>query len=179
MKNTKKWWIEKDNEGDSIIRFTVTSNGRSGSEWIEFFEKHKYIFHQGIPSHYDVEKLLNCNIFIPTKNVNYEVVILKGNIIKNSCDRYFDRFLGESRKRKYEQASREIFCLIREKFTDQEIENMGLRSIITTHKSHRDPKGHRYNLAINLDEGLEDISAINLEYKLGWNDGFAFIMPKK
>ena len=156
MKNLKKWWREKDNDGNSIIRFTVTSDGKTGPEWIKFFKDNKYQL--GFGFFISIEKILNSENFVASRNFTYDVVVLKGNIVKDNR-RHIERMFREGKKKGYQRPPIEIACLIREKFTNEEIKKMGLWTIVIMHEPVKDDHQESpHNIVVDRDEEQEHLS---------------------
>jgi hypothetical protein len=121
MKNGK--WTEKD----GIIRFTVTSDGTTGKEWITRLERRK--FNVG----YSAKSLLCSSDFRPTEYVTTEVAILKWELFTDN-DRTNHNIRAIADKRYHLGTPRpEIACLIREKFLDEELKKMGFWCILVMH----------------------------------------------
>lgn len=121
-------------EQDGVIYFSVTSDGKSDSEWVAHFEK------KGDRVSGYAQQLLCHRDFRPTKGVTYQVAVLKGMIFSDK-DRVIKKIRSEADRRKWRESNAEIACLIRDKFTDAEIEAMGLIWIVTMHKSIKDSAG--------------------------------------
>jgi hypothetical protein len=113
-------------EENSIIRFTVTSDGTSGKDWIPRLEDRGYVLHR------DAKTLLKSESFKPTSGVITEVAVLRADRFDASMQ-LPQVICSAAFKRGYSRTSLEAACLIREKFTDSEIVNMGLRRIIIGH----------------------------------------------
>ena len=105
----------------------------------------------------------------------YNVAVLKGELFTDR-DRITSNIRAEAKRRKFSPPPAELACLIRHKFTDEEIEKMGLLWVITFHEpiedSDGDPHllGTRWRVAFTLDTywGRPDDE---------WRrkDGFAFL----
>jgi len=121
-------------EQDGIIYFSVTSNGMIGSQWIEHFEK------KGIQLSKWAKDVLLSPDFKPTSGVITEVAVLKGMLFEDS-DRVTSKIRAEADKRKLAKPEAEIGCLIRDMFTDEEIEAMGLGWIVAFHEPIEDSDG--------------------------------------
>ncbi len=67
-------WTESDN----VIRFSVTSDGTSGPEWIGRLEKKGYRI-----SDY-AKSILKSKDFKPTSGVTTEIVVLKGQLFSDT-----------------------------------------------------------------------------------------------
>jgi len=126
---TRSW-----REQDGVIYFSVTSDGTTGSQWIERLTKGNYRVGDYAKS------VLRSNDFKPTTGVTYEVAVLKGMLF-NDSDRTTKNIRAEATKRKFTAPNAEVACLIREKFTDEELEAMGLWWIVVMHEPINDSDG--------------------------------------
>jgi hypothetical protein len=131
--NSGEWIVTRRNrswrEKDGVVYLTVTSNGRTAEEWVEWFEA------RGDAHLCDLSRrAILSSSFKPTKGVTYEVGILKGMLFKDE-DRFFDNILSVATlRRKLVVPSVEAACLIRELLTNDDIEDMGLNWIIVMHE---------------------------------------------
>lgn len=128
--------VRKWREQDGVIYLSVTSDGTSGPQWIERLEG------KGFRLSDDAKSVLRSPDFKPTSGVSTEIAILKGMLFEDS-DRITKKIRAEANKRKLTKPEAEVACLIRENFTDQEIEAMGLWYIVAMHepiKSGGDPR---------------------------------------
>lgn len=130
-----KSWCEQD----GVIYFSVTSDGTTGEEWISRLESKKY----NIGSY--AKSVLRNKDFKPTKGVTTEVAVLKGMLFEDN-DRITKKIRAEAEGRRFEKPNAEIACLIREKFTDKEIEEMGLWWIVAMSDTINDSDGGPYLL---------------------------------
>ena len=118
----KKQWREEN----GFIYFSVTSKGKSGSEWIRIFEK------SGIVISATADSLLRSMQFVATSGQVTEVAIFKDlNLIKNS-DNYTT--VSEIKKVLKENESLicgsiETMCLIAEALSEDDFSKMGLNRI--------------------------------------------------
>ena len=128
-------WTDQDN----VIRFSVTSDGTSGEEWISRLEKKGFRI-----SNY-AKSILRSKDFKPTSGVTTDIAVLKGTLFTDN-----DRITKNIRAyaatlsfdgRKLSTPNAEIACLIREKFSDEDIEKMGLTWIIAMHEPIKDSGG--------------------------------------
>lgn len=127
-------WPRKWREEDGVIYFSVTSDGTSGVDWITRLEN------KGLLVGDYAKQVLRTPSFKPTNGVTTEVAVLKGILFKDQS-RITSKIRTEADKRKLQTPNAELACLIREKFTDKEIEQMGLRDIIAMHEPINDPGG--------------------------------------
>ncbi|MBI3685382.1 hypothetical protein HY250_03190 [Candidatus Azambacteria bacterium] len=126
---TRNW--RKEN---GVIYFSVTSNGTTGEGWITRLESKGF----RVDSNY-AKPVLRSSDFKPTNGVT-EVAVLKGMLFADN-DRITRKIRAEADKRKLGKPNAEVACLIREKFTDEEIEAMGLWYIVAMHEPINDSEG--------------------------------------
>ncbi|MCR4322763.1 MAG: hypothetical protein NUV61_01615 [Candidatus Azambacteria bacterium] len=126
-------------EEDGVIYFSVTSDGTTGEDWIGRLEGNG--FRVG-----DYAKQVLCSPdFKPTNGVT-EIAVLRGMLfadnerITKKIRAYAEAFKTPD-KRKLSKPNAEIACLVREKFTDKEIEEMGLWYIVAMHEPLSDSDG--------------------------------------
>ena len=128
-KSTRRW-----REQDGVTYFSVTSDGTTGPQWIERLEK------KGIKLSKWAKDVLNSPDFKPTNGATTEVAVLKGMLFEDN-DRVTSKIRAEAGKRKLVNPNAELGCLVRDMFTDEEIEAMGLVWIVTMHKPIKDSDG--------------------------------------
>ncbi len=155
-------------EGD-VIYFSVTSDGTTGESWITRLER------KGV--HLEVAKQIIRNpCFTPTKGVTFQIAVLKGKIWSDR-NRLTSTIRAEATRRGWQKPPAEVACLIREKFTDAQIEAMGLLWIITMHEpiedSGRDPRV----LGTSRFDSGSWLRAYNGDSGTSWyrGHGFAFV----
>ncbi len=132
-------------EQDGVIYFTLPpTDGTAGSQWIERLEK------KGFRNSDWAKSILKSEDFKPTSGITYEIAVLKG-MLWNDNERTTKNIRAEADKRKWFKPNAEVACLIREMFTDKELEEMGLWWIVTMHEPIKDSDGdpnlldaHRY-----------------------------------
>src|SRR3989338_4837086 len=83
--------------------------------------------------------------FSVTSDGTTEVAVLKGMLFEDN-DRITKKIRAEADKRKLSKPNAELACLIREKFTDKEIEAMGLWYIVAMHEPINDSDGDPFLL---------------------------------
>lgn len=134
-------------EEDGVIYFTVVSDGTTGEDWIKCLED------KGIRLSDYAKSVLRSSDFKPTSGEIYEIAVLKGMLF-NDNDRAISKIRAEAEQRKLSTPNVEIACLIREKFTDEEIKAMGLVWIVAMHDPMVDSDGDSDLLgASRLDGG--------------------------
>lgn len=108
-------------EEDGIIYFTVTSDGATGEQWVGRLKKDGYFLDR------KTDSILCSPSFCHTNNATYVVAVFKGYLFTDS--RRTDQRIREDAKGRMDWLSTpsiELACLIREKFSDREIRQMGL-----------------------------------------------------
>lgn len=131
--NTAKFFktgLEIYSRPGSVVYFSVTSNGMTGEEWVEHFEK------KGVRIEGSANKLLLSPSFKPTSGITTKVAILSSTLFRDMA-----RELGKSEEVRgdahdfgFTDPEIEISCLIRDMFSDEEIKSMGLCNITVMHK---------------------------------------------
>lgn len=121
-------------ENGGVIYFTVTSDGATGAEWIARLEK------KGFRVGDYAKQVLLSKDFKPTTGVTTEVAVLKGMLFEDN-QRITKNIRKNAEDRKLETPNAEIACLIREKFTDEDIEAMGVIWIVAMHEPIKDSDG--------------------------------------
>ncbi|MGB3922051.1 MAG: hypothetical protein WBL19_02090 [Minisyncoccia bacterium] len=155
-----------------ILYFSVTSNGTTGEEWVERLQKKGFRL-----GDYAKRALLSPG-FKPTFGITIEVAVLHGLIFEDD-NRLTQKIRTFAAERKLEAPSAEIACLIREKFTDKEIKEMGLWYIVAMHEPFGFD-GDMFLLDANRDDGGRWLGT-----SYGWSDdswewdsGFAFVVSQ-
>ena len=160
-------------EQDGVIRFSVTSNNESGEGWIKRLEGKDFRV-----SNY-AKSVLRSKDFKPTDDGPIEVAVLKGMIFEDN-DRITEKIRAEADKRKLTKPNVEVACLIREKFTDEEIEAMGLWWIAAMHEPIKDSVGDPRLLDVHRYGGGRWLSAYYDHPDIRWRRerGFAFVVSQ-
>jgi len=144
--NSGKWVVvtcpEKWHEQHGAIDFSVTTNGKTGEKWIEYLERKKF----DIDGY--TKSVLRSSDFKPMKaGVTIKIVVLKGTLFVDGARTPGD-ICAKAEHRKLVKPNAEIACLIRDKFTDEEIEAMGLWTIVAMHDSIEVSDGYPRLLSI-------------------------------
>lgn len=165
---TRSW-----REEDGVIYFSVTSDGTTGAEWIARLEKKGYRVGDY------AKQLLLSKSFLPTTGVTTEVAVLKGMLFEDN-DRITKKIRTEAANRKLETPNAEIACLIREKFTDEEIKAMGLTWIVAMHEPIKDSVGGPFLLRADRGVGGRWLFAYYGKPDFRWfrEGGFAFAVSQ-
>ncbi len=106
-------------EENGIIYFSVTSDGATGEEWITRLES------KGFRVSGYAKIILRSKDFKPTSGITTEITVIKGVLFEDNI-RITKRVRAYVKKHQLFDPNAELACLIREKFSDKEIEAMGL-----------------------------------------------------
>jgi len=166
--STRKW-----REENGVIYFKLISDGATGAQWIERLEK------QGFKLRKYAKELLLSKEFKPTTGVTYEIAVLKGNCFTDE-NRITKKIRNEAAKRKFSTPNAEIACLIRETFSDKEIEKMGLSWIVTMHKPIKDSYGDLslFSAYRDGDDSWLNTFYDNPVHQCDQSRGFAFVVSQ-
>jgi hypothetical protein len=159
----KKWWEE-----NGVIYFKVTSDGTTGEAWITRFEK------QGFKVDESAKELFTSKDFKATLNIEYNIAVLRSNCINSDND--VKKINSEASKRGLLITNPEALCLIREMFSDHEIKNMNICSILTFHKPFKSlNRPSLLSMSINDEIDLTTIRYNRLNINTyDFSFGFAF-----
>ncbi|MBP6855971.1 MAG: hypothetical protein KBC26_03345 [Candidatus Pacebacteria bacterium] len=125
------------------------------------------------------KRVLQSPYFTPTSGVTTQVAILKGMLFEDN-----DRTTWSIRMyafiRKLIKPNAELACLIREKFTDEEIEAMGLWSIVAMHEPINNSEGDPSLLGARRNGAGRWLSAYDGWPGVRWrrDGGFAFAVSQ-
>ncbi|HNW55592.1 MAG TPA: hypothetical protein PKN62_00730 [bacterium] len=165
---TKKWQEKK-----GVIYFSVTSDGTTGEEWISRLES------KGFRVRDRAKNVLRSKGFKPTAGITYEVAVLKGELFSDN-GRITENIREEAKNRGFITPDPEIACLIREKFSDKELEAVGFYWIAVMHEPIKDSDGDPELLNANrLDVGSWlGTNCDSPGFKWGRCSGFAFVVSQ-
>lgn len=165
---TRQW-----READGVIYFSVVSDGTTGEQWIARLEGKNLCVGDY------AKQVLRHEDFKPTSGVLTEVAVLKGMLFENS-DRITSKIRAEADMRTLQKPNAEIACLIREKFTDEEIEAMGIWYIIAMHEPIKDSDGDLSLLDADRGGDGRWLGACGGRPDCRWDrdDGFAFAVSQ-
>jgi hypothetical protein len=124
---TPKWSIGED----GLVRFSLTADGTSGSDWEVRLARGGYPV-KSTPLN---QIMFEPRHFKPTVETR-ELVILPGTAVSNGSGRVaVTEMYAEARRRRFKRPNSEIGPLMREMFSYDDIEALGLYSIFIGHKS--------------------------------------------
>ena len=161
-------------EQDGIIYFTLPpTDGTTGEDWIVRLQS------KGFQIDDYVKSILQSKDFAPTNGITNEIAVLKGLLFSDS-DRITKNIRTEAYRLKFGKPNAEVACLIREVFTDKELEAMGLWWIVAMHEPIKDSGGDpRLLSALRGDDGRRlraDCDEPDDRWSRG--GGFAFVVAQ-
>lgn len=171
-KQLAKKWTEKE----GIIHLFVTSNGMTGEQWVNRLTS------QGVDiDEDDFKSFLLSKDFKPTNGVTYKIAILRSELFYNDENRTTINIREEANKHKFSTPNIEVACLIRDKFSNKELEDMELWSIVVMHEPIKDSQGDP--LLLNVSRAGNSCLLYSIYGKLDrlWlrsGIGFAFVAGK-
>ena len=154
-------------EQDGVIYFSVTSDGTTGEQWIKRLEDKGFLVEDY------AKQVLRSPDFKPTSGETTEVAVLKGILFEDN-DRITKKIRAEADKRKLSKPNAELACLIRLKFTDKEIEAMGLWYIVAMHEPINDSGGDPGLLGADRGDDGRWLFAYGARPDEGWLPAFGF-----
>lgn len=168
MHSTSDTWREQN----GVITFSVTSNGRTGEEWIIYFDAN------GIKLTRWAKDALRSSAFQPTNGITMNIAILKGELFTDE-NRVTSFIQAEADKRKLTKPNAEVACLIRDMFTNQEIKEMGLKWIVAMHEPIEDSDRNPNFLGTGRLGDGPWLSTDFVKPGHGWSrvNGFVFAAP--
>ncbi|MEK7607572.1 MAG: hypothetical protein AAB484_01415 [Patescibacteria group bacterium] len=159
---TAKWEVR-----DGVIYVTLpASDGTTGQGWI------KRLKSKGFRLSEYAEGLLQSSDFKPTTGIVHRLAILSAKFWSDS-ERITRTIRAEGKKRKWNELNPEAICILRENFSDEDLEKMGFWYIVGIHEPIEVYGGPHFLYAYRRDDGrwLLTYWAYPDHY---WQDGSAF-----
>ena len=148
--------------------FEVTTDGRSGEQFIIDLEE------QGDHISGYAKGLLRSKEFVVTKGLPYRLALILGDKFKDD-ERTTDKIRAYAVERGYLDPPVEVAPLVREMFSDEDLEQIGLRALIIMHKPVSGLGGGPRLLGVIRDGGGRRLSAFDGEPGVSWSHGFGFV----
>lgn len=169
--STETKWTT-DAEGN--IRFTVMSNGMTREQWEQHLERRGWRIGDW------ARNALRRASEAPTSGVPYSIVVRPGKKIKDN-DRITKKIRAHAAKQGWKTPHWEVSCLIRDAFTDEQLEQMGLWYIVTMHEPIEDSGGDPCLLCAYRGGAGRWLGASYVRPGGDWNDcgGFAFVVQQE
>lgn len=164
QKSVCRWRIE-----NSIIYFTVTPNGWTGPGWLAWYEQNGYMLSA------EAKFVLVSPEFTQTPAASeIQIAVLTGELFINN-ERTTGNARAQASLRGLVPTNTDIACLIRKKFSNEEMETMGLNWIVGMHTAIQGPIGPQLIGALQYNHELRLGSCFD-EPSNKWSrrNGFAF-----
>ena len=166
--------LRVDSKG--VIDFTVTSDRTTGQGWVDYCQQN------GINLGDIAKSILLSSAFKPTNGITYRIAVLPGKYFKDQ-DRTTKNILVEGSRRGWKHGkdiNLEVACLIRKRFTNQEINAMGLSWIITMHEAIFDSDGNPNLLGVRANDARPWLRTYCACPDFLWlvGNGFAFVVSQ-
>ncbi len=160
-----------DDEGN--IHFTLTSNGFTREQWEQHLERRGWRIGDY------ARQVLRRASEASTNGVTYNIVVRPGKSISDS-DRITKKIRAAADKKGWLKPHWEVVCLIRDTFTDEQLEQMGLWYIVAMHEPIKDSDGDPRLLYSDRDDGGRwlDAYCVRPVGRWGGYGGFAFVVPQ-
>ncbi len=151
----------------------LVSDGTAGEVWIPRLEG------KGFRVSDYAKSVLRSPDFRPTDGVTYGIAVLPGKLFSDA-DRSTSKIRADAERRGFTKPHPEVACLIREKFSDDDLEDMGFWWLVTMHEAIEDKDGAPRLLDAYRFGGGRWLGA---DYdgpgdRWGRDDGFAFSVPQ-
>lgn len=170
---------EIDPQDEGVIYLTVTLKEKTElREWLTRMQK------RNREIGWKTYMLLNPETFKFLPPGEYDIAILKGSSFRNA-DRTLNKIREKANNMGLVTPHASIACLVREQFSDAEIESMGFMEIVTVHEPIKHHFGYddygKYLLTIGwtINARIFDATWANPEYERLRKTGFVFLVPKK
>ncbi|MFA6295199.1 MAG: hypothetical protein WC666_02120 [Candidatus Paceibacterota bacterium] len=164
-----EWTV--DDEGN--IHFMLTSNGFTSEHWEQHLDRRGWRIGDY------ARQVLRRASEAPTNGVTYNIVVHLGKKISDS-DRITKKIRAIANKKGWVKPHWEVACLIRDTFTDGQLEQMGLWYIVTMHEPIKYSDGAPNLLDSDRRGGGRWLHAGYARPGDSWlgDGGFAFVVPQ-
>ncbi len=161
--------VKEWREENGVVYFSVTSDGTDGRGWVERLQKKGF-------------RVGGDNVFFnpsfkPTKGVVYNIAVIKGNTFEEDS-RTTRNIREDATERRFLDLHPEAAGLIREKFSDEDLEAMGLSGIIVMHEPVRDLSGIPIILAVIREAGGRLLDTCLGGSDIRWRKGYGFAFQR-
>ncbi len=154
---------------DGVVTCYLSSDGTPGFGWIHWMKSLGHVVTDS------AQQVLRSPKFIPSLGELFKIAILPGSLWRDG-ERTVANICAEARRRGLYIPGPEVTCLLREKFTDVEIESMGFHWITVMHEYIPDDTSMSRLLSICVDPTLGLCTSTGDGFAR--EAGFAFLTPK-
>lgn len=161
-----------DDEGN--IHFTLTSNGFTREQWEQHLERCGWRIGDY------ARQILRRASEAPTNGVAYHIIVVRPGKKISHSDRTMKKIRAAANKKGWQKPHWEVACLIRDTFTDKQLEQMGLWYTVTMHEPIKASDGDPSLLYSDRGGGGRWLDAGHDRPDGYWSDngGFAFVVPQ-
>ncbi len=166
--------LEHRNPWEIPTGFEVTSDGRTGEQFIATLKKAKY----NVGDY--AMNIMRKPEFVSTNGKTYKLVVIKGEEFEDD-DRTTSKICAEAQRRGYLTPSAEVAPLLREMVSDEEIERMGLWALIVMHEPITGSLGDPGVLGVSRRGGGRWLLTCSGRpgFRWGRGAGFVFLAPQE
>ena len=168
------WWrrlkrfLRGENPFGVPKTFEVTTDGRIGEQLVADIEA------QGDHVGDIAKQLIHGKKFVATNGITYKLALIMGDEFKDD-DRITSNIRAEAAKHGYVAPPMELALYVREMFSDEDLEQIGLWALIIMHEAVADSDGNLSLLGLDRDVGGRSLSAFNVSPDDEWDRGFGFL----
>lgn len=155
---------------DNANRLTVTSNGRTGAQFVSDLERQKF----DVGS--QAQEILMNSEFVPINGTVYNLVVINGDEFDDN-ERTTEKIcLTVAAERGYRQPSMEVAPLLRARYSKQDFERMGFEKLVVMHSPF---VINSTPLLLTVCSEHGELYAYNGEPNRRWSrkTGFVFLAP--
>jgi len=148
--------------------FEVTTDGRIGEQLVADIEA------QGDHVGDIAKQLIHGKKFVATNGITYKLALIMADELEDD-DRITSNIRAEAARRGYVDPPMELALYVREMFSDEDLEQIGLWALIIMHEAVADSDGNLSLLGLDRDVGGRSLSAFNVSPDDEWDRGFGFL----
>lgn len=165
-------FLRKENPWGVAQTFEVTTIGRSGEDSITALEGEGF----RVADH--AQELLRSKGFVASNGIVYKLALIMGIEFEDD-QRTNAQIRAEATTRGYLNPPIEVAPYVREMFSDEDLEQMGLLALIIMHKPLRDSGDRLRLLGLDSDGGGRLLSPFSGRPGDSWihSNGFLFLVP--
>ena len=160
---TCKW-----HEQNGVIYLNVTSDGTTGYQWIKRFEN------KGYPVGKYAKSVLRSKDFKPTSGETTRIAILRGMLFEDHELRT-NKIRAFAAERNLKAPNAEVACLIREIFSREMMNEMGLWWIVVMHEPITIPNVGSRLLDVDTFNRGEWLNTFDGKSEESWSRGHSFV----
>ncbi len=167
-----KRFLRRENPWGTPIRFEMTTDGRTGEQWIVSLEE------RGDRVGSYAKELLRSGEFVATNGVTYRLAVIMGSEFEDA-DRTNRNIRAEATSRGYLDPTPEVAPYLREMISDEELKRMGVWALVVMHQPITASGGDPDLLGVYRSDGGRWLDTCSGQPDDGWDRevGFVFLVP--